>query len=104
MAQRVQVVLEDDIDGSPATETMTFALDGVSYEIDLSEEHAAQFRDGVSQWVQAARRVGGRRTTKQAKTGDDNAMIRGWALDQGLPVSTRGRISQEVRDAYQAAH
>lgn len=104
MAQRVQVILEDDLDGSPASETVSFSLDGVSYEMDLSEEHAAQLREALAQWTSAARRVGGRRNTKQAKSGDDNGVIRAWALEQGLGVSARGRISQEIRDAYKAAH
>lgn len=104
MAQRVQVILEDDLDGSEASETVSFAIDGVSYEIDLSDEHAAQLRAELQPWIEAGRRVGGRRATKQAKSGDDNAQIRAWALEQGLAVSARGRISQEIRDAYQAAH
>lgn len=104
MAQRVQVVLEDDVDGSEASETVAFAIDGVTYEIDLSDEHAAQLRSELQPWIVAGRRVSGRRTTKQAKSGDDNSKIRAWALQQGLAVNARGRISQEIRDAYQAAH
>lgn len=104
MAQRVHVVLEDDIDGSEAVETVSFALDGVSYEIDLSKAHSQDLREALSSWISAARRVGGRRSTKQAKPNDDNSAIRAWALAQGMSVSARGRISQEIRDAYQAAH
>lgn len=104
MARRVQVILEDDIDGSVAAETVSFALDGVTYEIDLSVDHAAELREGLTPWSRAARRIGGRRSTKQVKDAGDNAMIRAWALEQGLQVSARGRVSQEVRDAYHAAH
>lgn len=57
MAQRTRVVLLDDLDGGPAAETVSFALDGVGYEIDLSEEHAAQLRDDLARWVGHARRV-----------------------------------------------
>lgn len=105
MAQRVQIIMEDDIDGSAAAETVSFGLDGVSYEIDLNEEHAAQLRDELAEWIGSARRVGGRRSTKNAKrSGDDNPAIRAWAVEQGMQVSARGRISQEIRDAYAAAH
>src|SRR4051812_8592513 len=61
MAQRVNVVLVDDIDGSDAAETVSFALDGVDYEIDLSDEHANELREAISLYVGHARRTGGRR-------------------------------------------
>src|SRR5215213_4306718 len=60
MAQKVQVILVDDVDGGEATETVSFALDGVSYEIDVSEPNAAKLRDALAPWVGHARRVGGR--------------------------------------------
>lgn len=104
MAQRVQVILEDDLDGSPATETVSFGLDGVSYEVDLSEEHAAQLRDTFASWIGSACRVGGRRNVKQGKPSGDNGAIRAWALEQGLALSARGRISQEICEAYHAVH
>lgn len=104
MAKRMHVVLEDDLDGSEAVETLAFTVDGVAYEIDLSADNAARFRDSVSPWVGAARRVGGRRSTgRKAKVGSAND-IRTWALGQGMHVSSRGRVSQEVREAYEAAH
>ena len=56
MAQRIQVILEDDIDGGAAAETVTFALDGVTYEIDLSEDNARKLRDDLATWVGHARR------------------------------------------------
>ena len=61
MAQRVNVVLVDDIDGADAAETVSFALDGVDYEIDLSEKHASELRNAFSLYVGHARRTGGRR-------------------------------------------
>ena len=47
MAQQVNVVLVDDLDGTPAEETVTFGLDGISYEIDLTAENAARLRDSL---------------------------------------------------------
>lgn len=109
MAQRVQVVLEDDIDGSEAAETVEFALDGVTYEIDLSDKHAASLRDDLASWIGHARRSGGRRQTRRrgngsATSSEDLSKIREWGRANGYQVSDRGRVSQEVRDAYAAAH
>lgn len=116
MAQKVQVVLVDDLDGGEAVETVTFGLDGVSYEIDLSDANAAELRDALSAWVGHARRVGGRATTARrrsgsrgagsarAAAGSDTATIREWARANGFQVSDRGRISAEVREAYERAH
>lgn len=105
MARKTHVILIDDMDGSEAAETVKFGLDGVSYEIDLSEENAQQLREQMDAWVRSGRRVGGRKTagTRSASTGE-TARIRSWAKDQGLDVSERGRVSQEIRDAYEAAH
>ncbi|GEK18502.1 histone-like nucleoid-structuring protein Lsr2 [Cellulomonas persica] len=110
MAQKVQVLLIDDVDGAEADETVTFALDGVTYEIDLTAQRAAQLRDAFATWVGHARRVGGRSTTAarpaaRRRRGDSDAhAIREWAKEQGLEVSERGRISAEVREAYDKAH
>lgn len=108
MAQRT--VLVDDIDGGEASETVIFALDGTSYEIDLSDENAAQLRDAFAEWIAHARntnsrmmRRGGRRPGVKAIT-TDNASIRAWARDEGLAVSDRGRIPAEIIEAYNAAH
>ncbi len=111
MAQRVQVILEDDIDGSEASETVEFALDGVTYEIDLNDQHASSLRDDFAKWVGEARRSGGRRQTRRRGaagggngSAEDLADIREWGRSNGYKVSDRGRVSQEVRDAYAAAH
>lgn len=111
MAQRVQVLLVDDIDGSTADETVTFSLDGVSYEIDLTTAHASELRDSFATWVGHARKVGGRSVTRSAGRGrkaassnGDATAIREWARENGHSVSERGRISAEVRAAYSAAH
>ena len=108
MAQKVQVVLVDDIDGGGAQETVAFALDGVSYEIDLSAPNAATLREAFAPYVGAARKAGartGRRTaTRRAAAGSRSAEIRAWAKEQGLKVSERGRISADVVARYDAAH
>lgn len=111
MAQKTQVVLIDDLDGGPADETVTFALDGVSYEIDLSAAHAAELRDAFASWVGHGRRVGGRtRTGRRASapatstrsSSSDSGAIREWAREHGYTVSERGRIPAEVKAAYDA--
>jgi hypothetical protein len=112
MAQRVNVVLVDDIDGSDASETVSFALDGVDYEIDLSDEHAADLRNAVSLYIGHARRTGGRRKSGRRaassaaadSTGTTAADIRAWARENGWTVPERGRVSSDVREAYAAAH
>jgi hypothetical protein len=106
VAQRVQVILEDDIDGGQAEETVTFSLDGVSYEIDLSRKNANKMRDAFALYVGSARKVGGRRrrgSAKSSKAGS-SAEIREWARNNGWDIPERGRIAAEVREAYEAAH
>ena len=110
MAQKVQVLLVDDVDGAAADETVTFSLDGVSYEIDLTAEHARELRDGFARWVGHARKVSGRsagRSARRAARGgatSDATVIREWARANGHTVSERGRISAGVKAAYVAAH
>ncbi|RYU14493.1 histone-like nucleoid-structuring protein Lsr2 [Nocardioides iriomotensis] len=116
MAQRVNVVLVDDLDGSDADETVTFGLDGVDYEIDLNDKHAAALRDALALYVGHGRRTGGRRRRGQGAAqaarangaagagGATPAEIRAWARDNGWEVPERGRVAAEVREAYDAAH
>ena len=108
MAQRVNIVLEDDIDGSEADETVSFALDGATYEIDLSSANAAQLRDSLATYIGHARRAGGRRApgrpTSRAAGKRDLADVRQWARKNGHTVSERGRISAEIQAAYDKAH
>jgi hypothetical protein len=108
MAQKVNVVLIDDIDGSDASETVSFGLDGTTYEIDLSDANAAALRDALAGYVGHARRVGaasrrGRRTTTR-NLGASTKEMRDWARSNGFKVSDRGRVSAEVRQAFEAAH
>jgi len=110
MAQRVEVVLIDDVDGGPADETVSFAIDGVSYEIDLSDKNAARLRDEVASWTGHARRSGGSRSARRrgsaggAAKRNDLASVREWARANGHQVSDRGRISAEIQAAYDKAH
>jgi hypothetical protein len=100
MASKTITELVDDIDGGQAAETVSFGLDGVGYEIDLSDKNAAKLRKVLDQYVTAARRVGGRR--KRPASSDYTADVRAWAQKNGYEIAERGRISKEIRDAYAA--
>ncbi|CCH71908.1 histone-like nucleoid-structuring protein Lsr2 [Nostocoides australiense] len=105
MAQRVQVMLIDDVDQTEASETVSFGLDGVTYEIDLSEGNAGKLRDDLARWIGHARRTGGRKAAGTRAVGKaDLAKVREWARENGHQVSDRGRISAVVQEAYQKAH
>lgn len=106
MASRVRVILEDDLDGRPADETVTFALDGVRYEIDLASDHANQLRDDLAPWVSSARRTGGRKIASPARSARraDLDDIRRWGRAQGWQISDRGRVPQNIVEAYDQAH
>lgn len=116
MAQKVTVQLVDDLDDSPITpgdgRTVEFAFDGSTYEIDLSNDNVDKFREAISDYVAAARKVSGRRTggagapKSAAKRGNSEelAKVREWAKENGYEVSSRGRISTQVQEAYAAAH
>ncbi|WP_371151382.1 Lsr2 family protein [Buchananella felis] len=95
----------DDIDGSTATEEISFAFEGVAYEIHLNEEHANELREALAKFVDNARRAGGRRRRRAgAATGrtSDAAAIRAWARSRGIEVPDRGRIPADVREQYYA--
>jgi hypothetical protein len=107
VAQRVITVMTDDLDGSEAEDiqTVSFALEGVSYEIDLSQKNSDKLRKALDPYTNVARKVGGRRSTrKAAPSGPSAAEVRAWAQSSGLDVPARGRIPQEVRDAFDAAN
>ena len=109
MAQKIHVELVDDIDQTPAAETVSFGLDGTQYQIDLSEAHARELREALAVFIGHARRAtGGSRKrgggASSAKSGPAAAEIREWARANGWDVPDRGRVSAEVRDAYAAAH
>jgi hypothetical protein len=110
MAQKTVVLLEDDLDGGVATETVTFSLDGVSYEMDLSEQNAERLRGLFGPYVEAGRRLGGRSTTstRSRATGAAKvdptqlAAIRAWARGRGLEINDRGRIPGRIIEQYNA--
>jgi len=122
MAQQTTITLVDDLDETlPAAETIRFGVDGTSYEIDLSAEHAAALREDVATWVTHARRTGARphrtptRTTRGAaqpqRSGNrtsanrkQTATVRDWARSNGYTVSDRGRIPTAVQDAFDSTH
>lgn len=107
MAQRVQVVLVDDIDGGSADETVAFALDGVGYEIDLSAGNAARLREVLAPYVgharKATRAAAGRRAGRTGKSAGNSAEIRAWAKAQGLEINERGRVPASVVAKFEAA-
>jgi hypothetical protein len=115
MARKVQVILSDDLDENlPADETVSFSLDGTSYEIDLAGENARELRDTFARYVSAARKVGrggrsapgpGRaRATGGRMDREQAGAIRDWARKNGHQVSDRGRIPTNVVEAYEGAH
>ncbi|MET8848618.1 Lsr2 family protein [Amycolatopsis sp. NPDC004625] len=115
MAQKVLVEMVDDIDGEVASQTVPFTIDGVSYEIDLSDANAAALRDELARYIAAGRRIGGRkvrlaagestRVTKPGTAAEDRErarQIRAWASANGYTVSERGRLSAEIIEAFDA--
>ena len=103
MARKTFVEFVDDTTGDAADETVTFGLDGVTYEIDLTAKNAAKMRETLDGYVSAARRVGGRRKAGRPAGRSDAAKVRAWAAENGYEVGDRGRVPAEVREAYQAA-
>ena len=106
MAQKVTVVLEDDLTGGPAKQTVRFAFEGTDYEIDLNAKNAAAFGKQLALYLEHARRAGraqprrgGRTAVNRQRSGD----IRAWAKEHGLAVSDRGRIPASVAEQYHAA-
>jgi hypothetical protein len=110
MAQRVQVLLEDDLNGGAATQTVSFSIDGAAYEIDLNDENAAKFRDSFAVWIRAGRKAGRsstggaarRRPAANRRSGVQQE--REWLIANGYEVSSRGRIPANLREIYDKAH
>lgn len=105
MSKQTITRLIDDIDGSEATETIVFSIDGATYEIDLNEAHASALRKSFEEWSSKAAQTGRKRRTRSssAKPYDARA-VRAWAAENGYDVPAKGRIRREVREAYDAAH
>jgi Lsr2 len=102
VAQKVQTLFIDDIDGSAAEGTVHFGLDGTEYEIDLNAEHQQQLQDGLEAYVRAARRVssGSRRPARTGRREPANTanptQVREWAKAQGIEVKDRGRVPADL--------
>ncbi len=102
VAQKIQTLFIDDLDGSEAEGTVRFGLDGTDYEIDLNAKHTKELRDALARYVGAARRAGGtaRRPTRGGRRGSANGLnpteVREWAKSQGIEVKDRGRVPAEL--------
>jgi len=108
MARSVAVVVTDDLDGTPDAEAVTFGLDGVTYEIDLSADNHARLVQDLAPYIEAGRRISRSRNRsgpgRVAAPRVDRAAVRAWAKENGLQVSERGRISADLMSQYEAAH
>jgi hypothetical protein len=110
MAQRVQTLLIDDLDGGEAEGTVRFGLDGAEYEIDLNAKHADALRKALAPYVSAARRASGSPARRPGRTGrkaavaggPDPTAVRVWAKSQGIEVKDRGRVPAELVVKFQA--
>jgi len=107
MAQKIQTLFIDDIDGGEAEGTVRFALDGTEYEIDLNARHSEELRSALGQYVTHARKVG--TTRKGTARGSrrtstiDTVAVRTWAREQGIGIKERGRVPAGVLEQYRAA-
>jgi|ERR1700722_13227385 hypothetical protein len=107
MAQRIQTLLIDDLDGGEAAGTVRFGLDGTEYEIDLSATHSDELRKALELYLAHARRTGstarGATRTRRGSTAVDTAKVREWAKEQGIEVKDRGRVPAGVVEQYKTA-
>jgi hypothetical protein len=107
VAQKVQTLYIDDIDGSEAAGPVRFGLDGVDYEIDLSAEHTDNLHTALRTYIDHARKAGG--TAKRAPRGrhagasTDTTAVRNWAREQGIGIKDRGRVPADIVARYEAA-
>ncbi|MEV0934260.1 Lsr2 family protein [Streptomyces phaeochromogenes] len=114
MAQKTIVQLLDDLTGGEADETLTFGLDGKTYEIDLNTKNATKFRELLEPFAKAGRRTGGRASAgtrgraaaKPARAEDEPTAeeLRTWAKGNNLEVNDRGRVPASIKEAYAAAN
>jgi hypothetical protein len=113
VAKRTVHMLVDDLDGGDADETITFGVDGVQYQIDLSAKNATTMREALARYIEAGTRIGRSPTAPARPTSargraparvdrDQNRAIREWAHTKGIDVSDRGRIRQDIVDRYHA--
>jgi hypothetical protein len=109
VAQRMLVIFEDDLDGSEAEGTVTFALNGIGYELDLSKKNRDKLLKAFEPYVSGGRKVSARTSPRSARGGaspkkHDQSAVREWARGEGMKISGRGRIPADVLAKYEAAH
>ena len=115
MATKVNVVVVDDLDGSQPAASVSFGLDGVEYEVDLSEDNSAALREALSPYVQVARTVEAgsgaasarkparRRRSSTSDNASETTLARRWAQENGIEVNSRGRLPQDILEMYRAS-
>ena len=106
MTTKYVTLLEDDTDGSQASETVNFGLDGAAYEIDLSDKNASALRDTLRGWISHARKLGGRSKPGDGKapfTEVDTKAVRAWAQANHIKINSRGRIPADIIAQYRSA-
>jgi hypothetical protein len=108
VAQKIQTLFIDDLDGGEAEGTVRFGLDGTEYEIDLSKEHTDALHSALGKYVEHARKVGGtsRRQARGGRRGAeiiDTAKVREWAKGQGIDIKDRGRVPANIVEKYRTA-
>jgi hypothetical protein len=104
MSSKVVVLLEDDVDGTRADETIEFGIDGTTYAIDLNDQNAKKLRGALDRYINKARKVSGKRSTsRKASSGLDLKAVRAWAASNGIELSSRGRVPSSVLEQYRAA-
>lgn len=107
MAQKIQTLFIDDIDGGEAAGTVRFGLDGTEYEIDLNAVHTEELRKVLENYTAHARKVGGsaRRAPRGRRSNADaidTARVREWARENGYDIKERGRVPGNVVEKYKA--
>lgn len=103
MAQKIQVLMQDDIDSTPADETVQFTIDGITYEIDLSSKNAKKFRSDLSVYTEHARKVRAPKARQRPRAQTQTSEIRRWAKSKGIHVNERGRIPASVMAKYESS-
>jgi hypothetical protein len=108
MAQRIQTLFLDDIDGGAAEGTVRFALDGTEYEIDLSSAHSDELHNTLRKYVDHARKVGAMARRSGSRGGRrpstvDTVAVRAWARENGYDIKDRGRVPADLVAKYEAA-
>ena len=106
MAQKIQTLFIDDIDGGDAEGTVRFGLDGTEFEIDLNARHSTELRQALQMYILHARKVGGtasRRGRGNRRSSPDTARAREWARENGYEIKERGRIPADIVAKYEAA-